>query len=141
MRNFFTSLFAFILSGLADVLVVQELAVITGATEECILVFAATVIIVVVVTVAFFLVQFRGKPVRALDGMLWLLLALFCLGLLALVGWTFSVPAESRATANDLSIVAGLILPGAAAIIVQWRFVRWQLKRSSAGFGRGGASA
>lgn len=63
MRNFFTSLFAFILSGLAGVLVVQELAVITGATEECILVFAATVMIVVVVTVGFFLVQFRGKPV------------------------------------------------------------------------------
>lgn len=135
MRNFFTSLFAFILSGLAGVLVVQELAVITGAIEECILVFAATVMIVVVVTVGFFLVQFRGKPVRALGGMLWLLLALFCLGLLALVGWTFSVPAESRATANDLSIVSGLILPGVAAIIVQWP--RWQLKRSAAAFGWG----
>ncbi|MDX8517783.1 hypothetical protein [Mesorhizobium dulcispinae] len=141
MRKFFTSLFAFILSGLAGGLVVQELAVLTGATEEYILVFAATVMIIIVVTVAFFLVQFRAEPVRAVDRMLWWLLAIFGALLIALAGWTFSVPAENRATASDLSIVAGLILPGIVAIIVQWLFVRWRLKRSAAGFGRGGASA
>ncbi|TGP26772.1 MULTISPECIES: hypothetical protein [unclassified Mesorhizobium] len=140
MRKFFTSLFAFILSGLAGALVVQELAVLTGATEEYILVFAATVMIIIVVTIAFFLVQFRAEPVRAVDRMLWWLLAIFGILLIALAGWTFSVPAENRATASDLSIVAGLILPGVVAIIVQWLFVRWRLKRSSAGFGRGGAS-
>ncbi|PBC04701.1 hypothetical protein [Mesorhizobium sp. WSM3860] len=137
MRKFFTSLFAFILSGLAGVLVVQELAVITGATEEYILVFAATVMIVIVVTVAFFLVQFRAEPVRAVDRMLRWLLATPAIIVIALAGWTFSVPAENRATAGNLSIVAGLIPPGAAAIIVQWLFVRWRLKRSSAAFGRG----
>ena len=141
MRKFFTSLFAFILSGLAGGLVVQQLAVLTDATEEYIVVFAATALIIVVVTVIFFLVQFRPEPVQAVDRMLWWLLGMFGLILLALVGWTFSVPAENRATASDLSIVAGLILPGVAAIIVQWLFVRWRLKRSAAGFGRGGASA
>ena len=141
MRKFFTSLFAFLLSGLASGLVVLELAVLGGATEEYILVFAATVMIVIVVTIAFFLVQFRAEPVRAVDRMLWWLLAIFGILLIALAGWTFSVPAENRATASDLSIVAGLILPGVMAIIVQWLFVRWRLKRSAAGFGRGGASA
>ncbi|TIT76089.1 MAG: hypothetical protein E5W56_15475, partial [Mesorhizobium sp.] len=115
MRKFFTSLFAFILSGLAGALVVQELAVLTGATEEYILVFAATVMIIIVVTIAFFLVQFRAEPVRAVDRMLWWLLAIFGILLIALAGWTFSVPAENRATASDLSIVAGLILPGVVA--------------------------
>ncbi|KUM24648.1 hypothetical protein AU467_05890 [Mesorhizobium loti] len=141
MRKFFTSLFAFVLSGLAGGLVVQELAVLTGATEEYILIFAATVMIIIVVTIAFFLVQFRTEPIRAVDRMLRWLLAIFAIVLVALAGWTFSVPAENRATASDLSIVAGLILPGVVAIIVQWLFVRWRLKRPVAGFGRGGASA
>jgi len=141
VRKFFTSLFAFLLSGLAGGLVVQELAVLTGATEEYILVFAATVMIIIVVTTGFFLVQFRAEPVRAVDRMFRWLLAIFALIVVALAGWTFSVPAENRATASDLSIVAGLILPGVVAIIVQWLFVRWRLKRSAAGFGRGGANA
>ncbi|AZO08163.1 MULTISPECIES: hypothetical protein [unclassified Mesorhizobium] len=141
MRTFFTSLFAFILSGLAGGLVVQELAVLTGATEEYILVFAATVMIVIVVTIGFFLVQFRAEPLRAVDRMFWWLLAIFGIVLFALAGWMFSVPAENRAIASDVSIVAGLILPGIVAVIVQWLFVRWRLKRMSAVFGRGGASA
>ena len=141
MRKVLTSLFAFILSGLAGGLVVQQLAVLTGATEEYILVFAATALIIFVVTIIFFLVQFRTEPLRAVDRMLWWLLAMFGLTLLALAGWTFSVPAENRATASDLSIVAGLILPGVVTIIVQWLFVRWRLKRSAAGFGKGGANA
>jgi hypothetical protein len=141
VRKVLTSLFAFILSGLAGGLVVQQLAVLTGATEEYILVFAATALIIFVVTIIFFLVQFRAEPLRAVDRMLWWLLAMFGLTLLALAGWTFSVPAENRATASDLSIVAGLILPGVVTIIVQWLFVRWRLKRSAAGFGKGGANA
>jgi len=141
VRKFFTSLFAFLLSGLAGGLVVQELAVLAGATEEYILVFAATVMIIIVVTIGFFLVQFRAEPVRAVDRMFRWLLAIFAIIVVALAGWTFSVPAENRATASDLSIVAGLILPGVVAIIVQWLFVRWRLKRSAAGFGRDGANA
>ncbi|WP_217570653.1 hypothetical protein [Mesorhizobium sp. GbtcB19] len=141
MRKFFTSLFAFVLSGFAGGLVVQELAVLTGATEEYILVFAATVMILIVVTIGFFLVQFRAEPIRAVDRMAWWLLAIFAIILVALAGWTFSVPAENRATASDLSIIAGLILPGVVAIVVQWLFVRWRLKRSPAGFGRSGAKA
>ncbi|AZO30386.1 MULTISPECIES: hypothetical protein [Mesorhizobium] len=141
MRKFFTSLFAFLLSGLAGGLVVQELAVLTGATEEYILVFAATVMIIIVVTIAFFLVQFRAEPVRAVDRMLWWLLAIFAIILVALAGWTFSAPAEKRAVASNLSIVAGLIMPSVVAIIVQWLFVRWRLRRPAAGFGRGGTSA
>jgi hypothetical protein len=141
VRKLFTSLFAFVLSGFAGGLVVQQLAVLTGATEEYILVFAATAMILIVVTIGFFLVQFRAEPIRAVDRMLRWLLAVFAIILVALAGWTFSVPAENRATASDLSIVAGLVLPGVVTIVVQWLFVRWRLKRSTAGFGRSGAEA
>ncbi|WP_292503909.1 hypothetical protein [Mesorhizobium sp.] len=33
------------------------------------------------------------------------------------------------------------ILSGVATIIVQWLFVRWQVRRAQAGFGRSGANA
>jgi hypothetical protein len=141
VRKFFTSLFAFLLSGLASGLVVLELAVLGGATEEYIVVFAATVMIVIVVTIGFFLVQFRAEPVRMVDRMFRWLLAIFAIILVALLGRTFWVPAENRATPGDLSIVAGLILPGVVAIVVQWLVVRWWLKRPAATFGRDGASA
>ncbi|TIT81459.1 MAG: hypothetical protein E5W59_31270, partial [Mesorhizobium sp.] len=75
-------------------------------------------------TILFFAVQFFADPVRAVDRTLWWLLVFFGLALLALVGWTFSVPAENRATASDLSMIAGMILPGVATIIVHWLFVR-----------------
>ena len=141
MRIVFTSLFALILSGLAGGLVAQQLAVATSAAEEYILVFMALPMIVILVTVAYFLAQFRAEPFRAVDRTMWWLLAIFGFVVLVLAGWTFSVPGENRATESDLSIVAGLILPGVAAIIVQWLFVRWRLKRSAAKFGRSGANA
>lgn len=141
MRKVFTSLFAFILSGLAGGLVAQQLAVLTGATEEYILVFMATALVAILVTIFFFVVQFRSEPVRAADRTVWRLLAIYAVALIILAGWTVAVPVENRATASDLSIIAGLILPGAVAIVVQWWFVRWRLTRSAAGFGRGGANA
>ncbi|MFB9982529.1 hypothetical protein ACFSQQ_12785 [Mesorhizobium kowhaii] len=50
MRTFFTSLFAFILSGLAGGLVAQWLAIATGAEEEYILVFMFSVLVTFMVT-------------------------------------------------------------------------------------------
>ncbi|TPN86442.1 hypothetical protein FJ987_16895 [Mesorhizobium sp. CU2] len=141
MRALFTSLFAFILSGFLGGVVAQQLAVATGATEEYIVVFMATALVAILVTAFFFVAQFRSDPVRAADRTMWRLLAIFGLALVVLAGWTFAEPAANGSTARDLSIIAGLILPGAATILVQWLFVRWRLKRAAIKFGRDGANA
>jgi len=141
VRKFFTSLFAFMISGFAGGMVAQQLAVATGATEEYIVVFMATALVAILVTIFFFVAQFRSDPVRSADRTMWRLLAIFGIALVVLAGWTFADPSANRSTARDLSIVAGLILPGAATIIVQWLFVRWRLKRSAASFGRSGENA
>ena len=57
MRKFFTSLLAFIISGFAGGLVAQELAVITNAQEEYILVFMASVLVTIVASARAFRVR------------------------------------------------------------------------------------
>lgn len=121
-------------------MVAQVLAVWTGATEEYILVFAATFLIAIVATIPFFVAQFFGA--RAINWTGICLLVVFAIALLALVGWTFSVPAAQRATASDMKIIVGLLLPGLAIIIVQWLIVRGLLPRAEGPrFGRGGEAA
>ena len=61
MRIFLTSLMAFFLSAFAGGMIAQMLAVRTGATEEYILVFVATVIVVAVVVT---LVSVRSRSFR-----------------------------------------------------------------------------
>ena len=54
-----------------------------------------------------------------------LLFVLFMLAGLGLIGWSFSQPPEStRRGRRDLPIIAGLVLPSLATIVVQWLFVR-----------------
>jgi len=134
-------LLAFAVAGFAGGIVAQVLAVWTGATEEYILVFAATVLIAIVVPLPFFIAQFFGA--RAINRTGMCLLAIFTIALLGLVGWTLSVPAEQRASGSDMKIIAGLILPGLAIIIVQWLIVRGLLPRAPEAprFGRGGETA
>ena len=47
---------------------------------------------------------------------------------LGLIGWTFSQPVEQAPVVQgDLPIVAGLVLPSLATVLVQWLFVRWRV--------------
>ncbi|RWD43871.1 MAG: hypothetical protein E5V89_23615 [Mesorhizobium sp.] len=141
MRKFFTSLFAFILSGLAGGLVAQQLAVITGATDEYILVFMLVVLTTVIVTILFFVAQLMTEPLAAVGKVgKWTLIAFTVLlvALVAVIAFWEESPAAAK---EDMPIVAGLGLPSLVTIIVQWLFVRWRLKRTAAGFGRGGANA
>ncbi|MCV3209475.1 hypothetical protein OHD62_16670 [Mesorhizobium sp. YC-39] len=141
MRRFFTSLFAFVLSGLAGGLVAQGLAVATDADVEYILVFMISALVTILVTVAFFIAQFMSDAQRAIGLTALCAIALFVLVGLGLIAWTFSQPPGRSQWSSDLRVVAGLVLPGIATVLVQWLFVGWRARRSQAGFGRSGASA
>ncbi|MER8450102.1 hypothetical protein NKG60_08860 [Mesorhizobium sp. M1428] len=138
MRKFFTSLFAFFLSGLAGGLVVQWLAVATNADVEYILVFMISALVTIFATLAFFIAQFMSDPRRATKLTAIIGLAFFVLIGVALIGWTFSQLPSKRQWSSDLPIVAGLVLPGIATVLVQWLFVRWRLGRTQPSFGRAG---
>ncbi|MER8990512.1 DUF3827 domain-containing protein [Mesorhizobium sp. M0074] len=138
MRKFFTSLFAFFLSGLAGGLVTQWLAVATNADVEYILVFMISALVTILATLAFFITQFMPDPQRATKLTAIIGLGFFVLIGVALTGWTFSQPPGKRQWSSDLPIVAGLVLPGIATVLVQWLFVRWRLGRSQPDFGGAG---
>ena len=128
MRKVFTSLFAFILSGFAGGMVAQQLAVITDAQEEYILVFLLSALVTVVVTLVFFVAQFMTDALATVNRTgKWLLIvftALFAV-LIAII-LTEKGPAEVR---GDMPIVVGLGLPSLVTILVHWLFVRWRVGR------------
>lgn len=129
MRKFFTSLFAFIISGFAGGLVAQQLAVITDAQEEYIIVFMFSVLVTFVVTFVFFVAQLMNDPVAAVaqTGKWTLIVFVVLLALfVALILYSDSSAAVVR---KDMPMVAGLGLPGLVIIILHWLFVRWRVKR------------
>ena len=128
MRIVFTSLFAFLLSGIAGGLVAQQLAVTTDAQEEYILVFLLSALVTVVVTLVFFVAQFMTDPISAVGKTGKWLLIIFTVLFLLLVAviLTEAGPADVK---GDMPIVVGLGLPSLVTILVQWLFVRWRLRR------------
>ncbi|SFP54497.1 hypothetical protein SAMN03159463_04407 [Mesorhizobium sp. NFR06] len=141
MRKFFTSLFAFILSGFAGGLVAEELAVATGAEEEYIVVFMVSVLVTLVVTVVFFMAQFMADPAMAVAKAAKWSLIVFAVLLTLVVGAVLYTDASTQVIKRDVPMVAGLLLPGIVTIVVQWLFVRWRVGRAHTGFGRSGANA
>ena len=132
MRKFFTSLFAFIISGFVGGLVAQQLAVITDAQEEYIIVFMFSVLVTFVVTFVFFVAQLMNDPVAAVarTGKWTLIVFVVLLALfVALILYSDSSTAVVR---KDMPMVAGLGLPGLVTIIIHWLFVRWRVKRGVA---------
>ncbi|RUX28149.1 hypothetical protein EOA13_17500 [Mesorhizobium sp. M7A.F.Ca.US.011.01.1.1] len=131
MRIFFTSLMAFFLSGLAGGLIAQQLAVATHAQEEYILVFMTSVLVTIVATIVFFIAQLFSNAPSIINWLGLCAIVLFVLIGLGLIGWTFSQPVDKRQWGGDLPIVAGLVLPNLATVLVHWLFVRWRLRRGS----------
>jgi 1,4-dihydroxy-2-naphthoate octaprenyltransferase len=129
VRKFFTSLFALIISGFAGGLVAQQLAVATDAHEEYILVFMVSVLVTLLVTIAFFIAQFFSNAPKAVNLTGLGAVVFFVLIGIGLIGWTFSQPPDRRQWSGDLPIVAGLVLPSLAIVLVHWLFVRWRLRR------------
>ena len=140
MRKFFTSLFAFFLSGIAGGLVAQSLAVATNAHEEYILVFLLSALVTVVVTLVFFVAQFMTDPLSAVGKTGKWLLIIFAVLFLLLIAVILTEAGPAEVT-GDMPIVVGLGLPSLVTVVVQWLFVRWRIMRGQAGFGRSEASA
>ena len=129
MRKFVTSLFALILSGLAGGLVAQELAVITNAQEEYILVFVASVLVTFIVTFVFFVAQLMTDPVAAVARTGKWSLIVFAVLIALLVALILYADSSAAVVSKDIPMVAGLGLPGLVTIVVQWLFVRWRVSR------------
>ncbi|ANN59357.1 hypothetical protein EFV37_23315 [Mesorhizobium loti] len=129
MRKFFTSLFAFFISWFAGGLVALGLAIATDAQEEYILVFMASALVTIVVAIVFFVAQFFSNAPAIIDWLALCTIVLFVLVGLGLIGWTFSQPVDKRQWGSDLPIVAGLVLPNLATVLVHWLFVRWRVGR------------
>ena len=136
MRIFFTSLMAFLLSGFAGAMVAQWLAVATNAADEFILVFVASAMITIGVTMAFFIAQFFTDTARAVNRTAFAALVMFAITLVMLIGWSYTAAGRTEITSQDLPMIAGLIVPGLATILVHWLFVRWRVKNSQPSFGR-----
>ena len=129
MRKFFTSLFAFILSGFVGGLVAQQLAVATGAEEEYIIVFMFSVLVTCVVTFVFFVAQLMNDPVAAAARTGKWTLIVFVVLLVLLIALILYSDSSAAAVKKDIPMVAGLGLPGLVTIILQWLFVRWRVRR------------
>ncbi|TGQ64647.1 hypothetical protein EN829_028445 [Mesorhizobium sp. M00.F.Ca.ET.186.01.1.1] len=129
MRKFFTSLFAFMLSGFAGGLVAQELAVATGAQEEYIIVFMFSVLATCIVTFVFFVAQFQNDPVAAVAKTGKWLLIVFVVLLTLLVALILYTDSSAAVVKKDIPLVVGLALPGLVTIVLQWLFVRWRVRR------------
>ncbi|TPL94923.1 hypothetical protein [Mesorhizobium sp. B2-3-12] len=132
MRIFFTSLFAFFISGLAGGLIAQWLAVATGAEEEYIIVFMVSVLVTFVVTFIFFVAQLMNDPVAAVTRAGKWTLNVFVALIVLLVGVIFYSDSSAAVVRKDMPMVAGLGLPGLVTIIIHWLFVRWRVKRGVA---------
>lgn len=136
MRIFFTSLMAFFLSGFAGGMIAQWLAVATNAADEFILVFMASAMVTIGVTVAFFVAQLFAGTARAVNRTAFATLVLFAITLVMLIGWSYAAAGRGEITSRDLPVIAGLILPGLATIVVHWLIVLWRVKNTQPSFGR-----
>jgi len=141
VRVFFTSLFAFIISGFAGGLVAQWLAVATDAQEEYIVAFMVSMLVTFVVTFIFFVAQLMNEPVAAVAIAGKWTLIVFLVLLILLVALTIYSDSSAAVVRKDMPFLAGLGLPGLVTIIVQWLFVRWRVGRGQPSFGRSGTSA
>ncbi|MEQ1955546.1 hypothetical protein [Mesorhizobium sp. CN2-181] len=139
MRAVLILLTAFFLSLLAGGIIAQWLAVATGAGEEYILVLVAVPLLAIIFAVVFLSAQLVGDSISSIDRAgRWLLamLAVLTAALLAFEVW--AVAGEVAKLRADLPIIAGLVLPGLAMVLVDWLFLRWRVGTRRSGFGRNG---
>jgi hypothetical protein len=139
VRAILTSLMAFFLSLLAGIFVAQWLALATGATEEFILVFASVPVLAVVFALVFLLPQVIGRTRASIDRAGKWSLAALVVAIAALLAFElWAVAGDTAKLGADLPMIAGLVLPGLAIVLVDWLFVRWRVGMRREGFGRNG---
>lgn len=131
MRALFSTLVAFFLSLLAGGMVAQQLALMTGAGEEYILVFIMVVLLAIVFAAVFLLGLLTAGPAGIAIAGKWSLVV-FAVLFAALLGFEFwAVGGDMAKLTADLPIIGGLVLPGIVIIAVDWLFLRWRLGKAT----------
>ena len=128
MRALGASIIAFILSGLVGGIAAVQIAVMSRAQEEFIVVFFAVMVGALLTTVVFLIAQLFGDPFQNIDRAGWGLSILFALCLAALLIWSISSANNSREAARDMPLIAGIIAPAFLIVATQWLFLRWRLR-------------
>src|SRR5262245_8338859 len=141
MRSFLASLLALIVSLLVGELIVQGLAVESGGAEEWLVAFGMVILVAGAVALVFLVVQLAAGSGRAAN-ITALTLAVIYTVLAGLVAWA-NFALSTGAEKDDAALMAGIVLPGFAVILVQWLIVRRLGPRtvpvpSLPRFGRGG---
>ncbi|WP_292645598.1 hypothetical protein [Mesorhizobium sp.] len=89
----------------------------------------ASALVTICVTIVFFIAQLSSNASAIINWLALCAIVLFALIGLGLIGWTFSQPVDKRQWGGDLPIVAGMVLPNLATVLVHWLFVRRRLRR------------
>lgn len=143
MRSFLTSLFALIVSLFIGILIAQALAVWSNGSEEWLVAFGLAMLVAGAVTVVFFIEQLAFGTRKAAYVTALILTAIFALVAGMLVWASFALSTGPAEAVRDAPLIAGIVLPGLAIILIQWLIVRWRVPQSAEmpvqlRFGRGG---
>jgi hypothetical protein len=141
MRSLATSLIALVVSLIVGGIITQLLAVSSDGREEWIVAFGMTILVSGAVTFVFLIVQLVSGSRWAAGFAALVLLAVFVF-VIGTVVWSIFA-SEAEPSSDDLSLTAGLVLPGISIILIQWLIVRWRAPATpglsqTPRFGRGG---
>ena len=136
MRAILTAFLILIAGFFSGGLLVQGIAVGTGADQEFIVVFAIFAAIYLLCSVAFIATLFFGN-VRAAAGVVArVLLVLLVVAVSGLVAIDLLSDPSHGMIAKSWPVIAGLTLPGIVTVLVQWAIVRMR-NAPKPQFGRG----
>jgi hypothetical protein len=145
LRNIVTAILALAVStfvaGMAAVVIAER----AQAQEEFILVFVGLLPLGLVCAVPLFAASFTAAPGRTVSRVARWLFVILALLVAALFGYAFYVAQAGIGVVRDLPILAGLSIPAAIILFLQWAIFRWRA-RAPAGpapmqFGRSGGAA
>jgi hypothetical protein len=132
MRAVFTLFAAFIASLFAGGAAAVQIAIMTGAREEFVLVFAMILFIAMMAAAAFAVAQFRSDPRTWTSGVgRWLSLLVIAIAA-GLAVFSVSAAGSVEGARRDLPIIAGVVGPSLVVVLVQWLIVGWRARRAAA---------
>jgi hypothetical protein len=130
MKSFLTLVLAFFVSSFVAGIVQNQLAVAFGAREEFIAVMMLFVLTAITVTVVFSIALAVAKTVSGIDWTALVLLILLALAVAVLAAVALVADRRFTVTAQDLHILAEIVVPTAILIAIQWWFVRRRWRRA-----------
>ena len=130
MRSFGTLVLAFFVSAFVAGIVQNQLAVAFGAREEFIAIMMLFVMTAITVTVVFGIALAVARTAAGIDWTALGLLALVVLGLGVMAVLGAGSIRNLRIGAQDLPIIAEILVPSAIMIAIQWWLVRRRWRRA-----------